>query len=331
MREPTSRKPAVTLAIPTSNRLSYLRETLRDALRQNYENLEILVSDNGSTDGTRAAVREIAARDARVRLRRNESPAPIITHFNQCLSEARGDFFVLLSDDDRINPAFVSTLAGALMENARATVAVPANSIINQRGEVVQSLPPPPRTSCEGVDFVIEWLWKIRELPVANVVTVMGRTQMMRKFRYQPFPKGLHADDLLFIQLALGGQVVFRGEAVFFWREHASQQLRTSSPAHVHRAGRQLRAFARKDRLLRDLILAHHPRQQKQVLRGVSQMTAETYLHRIAFFDRPFEARTFLCLLPALTNPVLARLALCHYYRRLRRRVFGGETAPARI
>src|SRR5690606_18847361 len=100
-------KPLVTVVIPTCNRSAYLRETLQSVREQDYENLEILVSDNASTDDTAAVVSEIAASDPRVRYRRNLVKIPLIPHFNQCVAQARGEFFVLLSDDDRVNETFV--------------------------------------------------------------------------------------------------------------------------------------------------------------------------------------------------------------------------------
>lgn len=105
----------VTIAIPTYNRASgYLREALGSALAQTYEPLEIVVVDNASTDDTGAYVASVA--DERVRYVRNESNVGVNDNFNACVRLARGEYVLLLHDDDHIDPDFVRICMGALSE-----------------------------------------------------------------------------------------------------------------------------------------------------------------------------------------------------------------------
>ena len=105
----------VTIAIPTYNRSDgYLRETLGSALAQDYSPLEIIVLDNASTDGTTAYV--ASAADERVRYIRNDTNVGVNDNFNNCLRHARGDYFLLLHDDDHIDPDFVRSCMTALAD-----------------------------------------------------------------------------------------------------------------------------------------------------------------------------------------------------------------------
>jgi glycosyltransferase involved in cell wall biosynthesis len=107
------RGPLVTIAIPTYNRSAgYLREALGSALAQDYGALEIVVVDNASTDATPEYVRSIV--DERLRYVRNEQNLGVNGNFNACLQHARGDYFLLLHDDDRIDPDFVTCCMDAL-------------------------------------------------------------------------------------------------------------------------------------------------------------------------------------------------------------------------
>jgi glycosyltransferase involved in cell wall biosynthesis len=324
-------KPLITVAIPTCNRSAYLRETLESVLRQDYENLEILVSDNASEDNTAAVVTEMSREHRSVRYRRNLLQAPLVAHFNQCLAEARGEFFVLLSDDDRISENFISSLAEGLISNRRATVAVPANVVIDESGLILKSLPPPGTDVHEGIDFVIDWLWKRIDLPVANFVTIMGRTETMRKLRYEPFPSGINSDNLLFLQLALTGQVVFCRNATFFWRVHKNQAANRSSLRSIVLAGRQFQRFVHKDWALRRLVRSYHPDQQRLIRRGVRRMVAEAYLHNIGFFDRPWAWQTLRQLLAHRPNRPFVRLVLHHYLHLMRQNRCGRALFPAKI
>lgn len=105
--------PRVTIAIPTYNRAEgYLTEALQCAIAQTYAPLEILVVDNASTDRTAEVVRAHEHTGLRyVRQPTNVGPFP---NFQRCLAEAEGDYFLLLHDDDRIDPDFVETCVAAL-------------------------------------------------------------------------------------------------------------------------------------------------------------------------------------------------------------------------
>ncbi len=116
-------RPFVTIAIPTYNRSDgYLREALESALAQDYEALEIVVVDNASTDSTGAYVSSVA--DERLRYIRNETNLGVNGNFNACLEHARGEYFLLLHDDDRIDPDFVTCCMNALQ--AFSTTVAPA-------------------------------------------------------------------------------------------------------------------------------------------------------------------------------------------------------------
>ena len=98
---------SVTVGIPTYNRAdSYLKNALKSALAQRYENFEIVVSDNCSKDHTQALVEQMD--DGRIRYFRQEKNIPANDNFNFCLQQARGDYFLLLHDDDLIDPDFVA-------------------------------------------------------------------------------------------------------------------------------------------------------------------------------------------------------------------------------
>jgi len=104
----TSIGPLVSIGIPTYNRASgYLPETLESALAQTYPNLEIIVADNCSPDNTRTVVEGYG--DPRIRYFRHEPGIKPNDNFNFCLQQANGAYFLLLHDDDTIDPDFVDT------------------------------------------------------------------------------------------------------------------------------------------------------------------------------------------------------------------------------
>jgi glycosyltransferase involved in cell wall biosynthesis len=100
--------PLVTIAIPTYNRAAtFLKPCLESALNQTYDNIEVIVADNGSTDPTEAVVKSYG--DSRIRYYRQPINIVPNENFNFCLRQARGAYFILLLDDEQLDADFVET------------------------------------------------------------------------------------------------------------------------------------------------------------------------------------------------------------------------------
>ena len=113
--------PLVTIAIPTYNRAAtYLPGVIEAALDQTWSNIEVLVGDNASTDDTPAVV----ARYSDPRLVHVRHPVNLGANgnFNRLLELARGEWFLLLHDDDLLDPDFVSKCMAALAGRSQTGV-----------------------------------------------------------------------------------------------------------------------------------------------------------------------------------------------------------------
>ncbi len=124
--------PLVSIIIPTFDRPRYLREAIDAALKQTYENVEVLVFDNGRLEETLAVGEEAARRDSRVRYRRNERNLGMSGNFNALGAAARGEYLVAIGDDDRLLPDFLGRLVGAMRPDVR--VAFSNHYLIDSEG-----------------------------------------------------------------------------------------------------------------------------------------------------------------------------------------------------
>lgn len=95
--------PLVSIIIPAYNRARFLPETLNSALGQSIADIECIVVDDGSTDGTKDIVASFCARDPRVRYLQQKNRGPSAAR-NYGLAEARGRFIQFLDSDDIIDP-----------------------------------------------------------------------------------------------------------------------------------------------------------------------------------------------------------------------------------
>ena len=107
-----SASPLVTIAIPTRNRAALLRDSVASALAQTYPNVEVLVSNNASTDDTSAVLQSF--NDPRVREIVNPENIGLIGNWNQCVQRAAGEYLVILSDDNLLQPTFLEKCVALL-------------------------------------------------------------------------------------------------------------------------------------------------------------------------------------------------------------------------
>ncbi|MDA1185804.1 MAG: glycosyltransferase family 2 protein [Acidobacteria bacterium] len=111
-----SGSPLVSIGVPTRNRASILRESLKNICGQDYAPIEILISDNCSSDNTEEVCRAAAAADSRIRYIRQDRNIGLHGNHNFCMDEARGEFLCFFHDHDRRDSRFVSKHV-AFMQN----------------------------------------------------------------------------------------------------------------------------------------------------------------------------------------------------------------------
>lgn len=100
-------EPLVTVLLPVFNARPYVRASVLSILAQDYRNLEVLVIDDGSTDGSRAILEELAERDRRIRLISRENRG-LISTLNQGLDLASGEYVARMDADDIAYPTRIS-------------------------------------------------------------------------------------------------------------------------------------------------------------------------------------------------------------------------------
>ena len=115
-------QPSVSVVIPTWNRAHTIARAIESALRQSLPVLEILVCDDGSTDGTESVVRQISSGDARVRWIAGERGGCPAIPRNRGLPEARGDWLAFLDSDDTWRPEKLAVQMEALRQSGGLAV-----------------------------------------------------------------------------------------------------------------------------------------------------------------------------------------------------------------
>jgi glycosyltransferase involved in cell wall biosynthesis len=100
----------VSIYMPTRNRVGLLRRATESALKQTYSPLELIVVNDGSSDGTRAYLDALQGMDSRVKVIHNDISGGACRARNQAINAASGEFVTGLDDDDYFHPKRVETL-----------------------------------------------------------------------------------------------------------------------------------------------------------------------------------------------------------------------------
>lgn len=104
------------MIIPTKDRADYLRHTLRTCSDQDYENLEVIVSDDDSSDNTKEVVLEAARKDPRIRYVTPGSSVGMRDNFEFALDQVKPGYLIALGGDDGILPYGISRMWAVLEE-----------------------------------------------------------------------------------------------------------------------------------------------------------------------------------------------------------------------
>ena len=197
-------QPLVSIGVPVYNGEKGLARALDSLLGQDYSNLEIIISDNASTDATAKICEKYVLKDTRVKYSRSEENQGTIVNFNLVFKLSSGKYFMWSAHDDRHETSFVSACVEKMEQCPEAALCQAHTAMfIEGRREMlcVANL-----DSFEGVTGLVErYRETLKHFP-ATAIYGLYRSSAMRKTRM--FQKVM-ATDLAFIQeLSINGNFV---------------------------------------------------------------------------------------------------------------------------
>jgi glycosyltransferase involved in cell wall biosynthesis len=221
----------VSFALPVYNGERHLAATLDSLLAQEFDDFELLISDNGSTDGTPDLVRAYAERESRIVFERHDVNRGAIWNYNHLVARARGRYLKWCGHDDLCAPAYLSRCVAEL-DGSDAVVAYPRTVLIDDVGGV-------KRQYDDGLDLReaephVRVRKCLRHLGLANAVFGLIRLDVLRA---TPLFGAYNDSDLvLILDLALAGKIHEIDAALFMRRIHAGQAYQANTtPLAVRR------------------------------------------------------------------------------------------------
>ena len=130
-----SNSPKVSVCIPTFNGASYIKCALDSVLQQKYQDFEVVMVDNCSTDQTQAFVAELSSQFGKIRFFRNEQNIGLAGNFNKCLEHARGEYIKFLCVDDLLLPGCLEQMVAGLDAHPAVSLVCGGRLSINESGQ----------------------------------------------------------------------------------------------------------------------------------------------------------------------------------------------------
>jgi len=194
----------VSIGLPTFNRVATLKRALDSLLAQTYNNFELIISDNASTDDTEKICLEYSQKDDRVKYFRQEKNIGMIRQFDFLVTNIKGNFFMLASDDDWWHPNFISILKEVLDKHPQYGIAMSSLRQVHEDGSLMNEV------IYDGLNNLSTFshsrvfdavVWK--NPPAHFFILGLYRIEILKKLFWEPAPIVLGGDKIIMYEAAL--------------------------------------------------------------------------------------------------------------------------------
>ena len=218
-------KPKISIIIPTYNRCDYLGQTIKSALAQDYENYEVVISDNCSSDNTPSVVAKYL-KNKRVKYFKNHTNLGMVKNWHTALYKySTGDWFLILSDDDYLIDSQYLTKAVALMNKDNEIKIVYANGYIKYEdtGEIAPLELPFNEINDGTKIFLSRWQITPQDFTLCNVLFEKNEA-----LKHKPFDNefNLSCDSEVFLMMCIYCKVGVIKDYVSVYRVHKTNLIK---------------------------------------------------------------------------------------------------------
>src|SRR6267378_1069384 len=223
----TEKSLRVSIGLPVYNGERFLAEAIDAVLNQSFRDLELIISDNASTDRTAEICRDYAARDNRIRYYRNETNIGANPNFRRVFALSTAEYFKWVTHDDLQTLDFLEKTAAIMDRDPDIVLCYPRVRVIDEAGNTIKhrsyGLDTDPNLLLRPQDRLGKILWiNWGSPPIYGLM----RSSILRK---TPLLGTTYAaDQILLAELALHGRFYELPEELLLHREHVYRSVYTN-------------------------------------------------------------------------------------------------------
>jgi glycosyltransferase involved in cell wall biosynthesis len=212
----------VSVLVPVCNGEVFLAECLESILAQDFADMEILIADDASTDGSGTLVERYAARDSRIRWWKNPNNLGLAQNFNCCLRAAKGEYIkYVLQDDKLISPLAIRKMSEVLDNHPEVSLVSSVSQVLDEHSRVIELRKYFKPGVREGRQLIVRCPEKLPNMIGEPSVVMFRRRQATRGYNEQ-LRQLLDLD--LWLHLLEQGRFAYIAEPLCAFRRHAAQQ-----------------------------------------------------------------------------------------------------------
>lgn len=199
----------VSVGLPVYNGARHVERAIRAVLRQTLTDIELVISDNASTDATDTICRRLADEDQRIRYFRNQTNLGAAANFNKVFRESRAPFFKWLGHDDFLDPKALEKALAVLEGNPEVSIVYWLERMTDDSGKTLREYRPGQvfhiNGTTPGARFRQMMFWRKLGFGGDPFFGLMRR-EALEATRLQG--RGMNPNYLLLQELSLTGQIV---------------------------------------------------------------------------------------------------------------------------
>lgn len=215
--------PQVSIGLPVYNGENFLKEALDSILSQTYEDFELIISDNASTDGTADICGDYADRDARIRYIRQEKNIGAAPNFNSLFQVATGEYFKWAAHDDLIAPAYLEQCVKVLNSDHSVVLCTSKAQVIDRNNVICEAYDSDFNYNLEMPQERFGQLIQFHQNRCYEIFGVIRCSALRNTALIGSYTNG---DGILLAHLGLRGRFVELPEYLFYPRRHPDQSQR---------------------------------------------------------------------------------------------------------
>ena len=208
-------EPKVSIGLAVYNGERYLPNAIATLLAQEYDNFELLISDNASSDATAHICDDFSRADSRVKYHRNQTNIGAARNFNQVFERSSGKYFMWAAHDDEWSPTFVKRCVTALEENEEVVLCGTTINFIDEDGASVKY----PREFNKLDTFGMDLRQRAKALTTRlDWFAIYGLIRQSTLLETRLLTDEYGSDVILLMELLLRGQTLILPERLFHYR-----------------------------------------------------------------------------------------------------------------